>query len=146
MGMYTALRGTIVFKTEGIAEAFSSPDQWNEVYKLTESDLVKDFINYSRSDWIPNGVIYCVGNVVKFETELKNYDSTIEEFYKILPEIADKWILEEKYEELSYWTLVKKGCKATFVNGDNSIDSDWSCRLVDHVEYPTIDVFYENNL
>ena len=152
MGMYTELRGTVVFKTEDIAKAFAygkvEPDwnQWLAVSALVDSQDVKDFIHYSRSTWIPNGdVDYQEGCVVQFTTELKNYDGTIGKFLDLIPEIADNWILEKRYEECSRYTLYKKGLPLIYVNGDNSADRDW-CSPLPYEVYPDFDVFDLNNL
>lgn len=147
MGMYTELQGTIVFKTEEIAEAFCSEHhQWEEIYKLTKNALVKNFINYSRSTWIPNGDAISDGCVVKFRTELKDYDDTIEEFCKLLPEIANNWILQERYEEHSWWELIKKGNSRSRINGDNYYEQECSYPRLKKITYPRYDVFDENNL
>lgn len=152
MGMYTELRGTVVFKTEEIAKAFAcgkvEPDwnQWVAVSALVDSQDVKDFIHYSRSTWIPNGdVDYREGCVVQFTTELKNYDITIEKFLDLLPEIADNWILEERMEGRSHWYLQKKGAEVIKVNGDNTEDRQW-CSPPPYEVYPDFDVFDLNNL
>src|SRR3990167_8656981 len=100
MGMYTELQGTVIFNTEAIAKAFTEDDQWDVIELLTRLDSVRVFSTHSRASWIPNGDIRKLdGKLVQFHTELKNYDSTIEEFLKLLPDIADNWILESKYEE-----------------------------------------------
>ena len=146
MGMYTELQGTVVFNTEEIAKAFVGDDQWHEIYTITELDSIREFNNYSRAVWIPNGDISKLdGKLVQFHTELKNYDSTIEEFLKLLPEIADNWILESKYEECSEWTLHRKGFDDFLVNGDNSRDMDYYCKPASEF-YPDFDVFDLNNL
>lgn len=143
MGMYTELKGTIVFKNQEIAEAFS--DSWGQVFGVLSLREVEEFKNYSRSGFIPNGVIYSVGNVVKFHTELKNYDSTIEKFLDLLPLIADNWMLESKYEESSHWVLHRKDKNDVSVNGDNSWILYWSTQSNTET-YPDFDVFNLENL
>jgi hypothetical protein len=141
MGMYTELQGTVVFKSEGIAKAFVSDDQWQEMQEHTWSTLVQDFKSYSRASWIPNGDIRKLdGKIVQFHTELKNYDRTIEKFLELLPDIADDWTLESKYEEYSEWTLHRKGFDDMYVNGDNSFECSWR-GIGGDVVYPTFDVF-----
>lgn len=146
MGMYTELQGTVIFNTEEIARAFTEDDQWEVIELLTRLDSVRVFSTHSRASWIPNGDIRKLdGKVVQFHTELKNYDSTIEEFLKLLPEIADSWTLESKYEECSEWTLHRKGFDDFLVNGDNSRDMDYYCKPASEF-YPDFNVFDLNNL
>ena len=102
---------------------------------------MKDFKSYSRATWIPNGDIRKLdGKVVQFHTELKNYDSTIEKFLELLPDIADDWTLESKYEECSKWTLHRNGFEDMLVNGDNSRDMEFYCKPASEF-YPDFDVF-----
>jgi len=154
MGMYTELRGVVVFKSQVLAKAFAygkheSVDwnHWKVMYELTQSDEVKDFINYSRSTWIPNGDVRKQdGCVVQFHTELKNYDKTIQKFLELLPVIADNWMLEEKYEELFHWTLHRKNKESCFVNGDNTHEMDYPFNKQPYEVYPDFDVFDLSNL
>lgn len=141
MGMYTELQGTVTFKSEAIAQAFAGECKWEAVSSLIHSHLVEGFVDYSRSNWIPNGDIRKLdGKVVQFHTELKNYDSTIEKFLELLPDIADDWILESKYEECSEWTLHRNGFEDMLVNGDNSRDMEFYCKPASEF-YPDFDVF-----
>lgn len=146
MGMYTELQGTIVFKSEAIALAFTSEHKWKLVSLLVDSQLVKEFEGYSRSWWIPNGDIRLQeANIVQFHTELKNYDGTIEKFLELLPDIADDWILESRYEERSAWTLHHKKLVSCRINGDNSDYNEFYGKRAD-VTYPDFDVFNLENL
>ena len=146
MGMYTELQGTVVFKSEAVAMAFTSDCKWQLISLIVEIPSVQEFKDYSRSYWIPNGHIKLLdGKVVQFHTELKNYDSTIEKFLELLQDIADDWMLETKYEECSCWTLHRKGGEDMLVNGDNSFAMELYGRRAD-VEYPEFDVFALENL
>ena len=146
MGMYTELQGTIVFKSEAVAMAFCSDYKWQLISLIVGLPSVNEFKDYSRANWVPNGPIKLLsGKVVQFKTELKNYDSTIEKFLELLPDIADDWMLETKYEECSNWTLHCKGHLEIPVNGDNSRDMELYGRRAD-VEYPEFDVFDLENL
>jgi hypothetical protein len=144
--MYTELQGTVVFKSEAVAMAFCSDYKWQLISLIVGLPSVNEFKDYSRSHWIPNGHIKLLdGKVVQFHTELKNYDSTIEKFLELLPDIADDWMLETKYEEFSCWTLHCKGHLEIPVNGDNSFAMEQHGRRAD-VEYPEFDVFDLENL
>lgn len=148
MGMYTELQGTIKFKNATIARLFVGDDNWRGLTTLVPE--VGEFEDFARSHCIPygsgDGVTYQGGCVVKFHTELKNYSSTIEKFYEMLPFLADDWILEKKYEELSYWELFTPTISDVRVNGCNSIEAEWYGKPVERVEYPAVDVFDLNNL
>lgn len=146
MGMYTELQGTVEFKSREIAEAFVT--SWEKVAELVVE--VKPYVGYSRLHWIPfsgDSIKYAEDNIVKFHSELKNYDSTIEKFLELLPLIATKWMLESKYEECTNWTLHRNSRKDLEVNGDNSVDIDWVWpRKLDLITYPSFDVFDESNM
>jgi hypothetical protein len=144
--MYTELQGTVVFKSEAVAMAFTSDCKWQLISLMVDLPSVYEFSEYSRSNWIPNGPVKLVyGKVVQFHSELKNYDSTIEKFLELLPDIADDWMLETKYEECSCWTLYRKDYVEILVNGDNSRDMEYYGRRAD-AEYPEFDVFDLENL
>jgi hypothetical protein len=147
MGMYTELRGQIKFKTDEIAELFSEgDDHWKQIGEILGEKVVTDFQDFSRSHWIPNGGTECKeGGIVSFSTELKNYDGTIGKFLTdILPLVADDWVLEERYEERSQWTLHRKDCEPMLVNGDNTDERDasvYSGKAWELTEFPNVDVF-----
>lgn len=144
--MYTELQGTVIFKSETIAKAFTSEDNWEIISFLVYSKRVREFKDYPRSHWIPNGDIRLIeGNVVQFHTELKNYNSTIEKFLELLPDIADAWILESRYEEYSEWTLHMKDSEEILVNGDNSYSEGFYGKEYT-VVCPDFDVFNLENL
>lgn len=142
MGMYTTLKGTLVFKTEEIAEAFC--ESWEDVAKLEPK--VAHFITYSRSGFIPNsgkGVSMLEGKIVQFECELKNYSNTIDVFIDLVPSLCDDWMLISRYEESSYECLYTPKLYQKGVNGDNS----WIRWPGDRKEeYPNFDVFDFTNL
>lgn len=142
MGMYTEIQGTIEFTTEAIAQCFAGENQWSMLGHTL--DKVKPFITFSRSHWIPHsgdGVKSIEGKIVKFHSELKNYDHTIQEFLKLLPHMAKKWCIETRYEECSNWTLHRNDEEDVDVNGDNCFDREW--RNVPEQVYPDFDVFDE---
>ena len=152
MGMYTELRGTIVFKDELTANLFTNTacdSVWNALYLESGEYVLRELDLYSRSHWIPHsgqGVSYSSGKIVQFHCELKNYDKTIQKFLEILPVIADNWMLEEKYEELFHWTLHRKNKESCFVNGDNTYEMDYPFNKQPYEVYPDFDVFDLSNL
>jgi len=113
MGMYTGLRGTIVLKREYL-DKFSNELESEDGF-CWENILPSDnkFYNYNRNLFIPNGLVCWMpydwdnfeegkldGNSFTFCCSLKNHCGTIEVFLEhCLPLIADKWKLEELYEE-----------------------------------------------
>ena len=148
MGMDTEIQGTIEFTTESLAKCFVGENHWSMMSHTL--DKVKPFVTFSRSHWIPHsgiGVKSIEGKTVKFHSELKNYDQTIQEFLKLLPHMAKKWCLETRYEEYSNWTLHRNDERDIEVNGDNSFEKDWNIfgKVVEQ-EYPAFDVFDESNL
>lgn len=146
MGMYTEIQGSVEFKSDEIAQAFI--DSWEKVSELVEG--VKPYVGYSRMNWIPfsgKGVVSIEESVVKFHSELKDYDSTIGKFLEMLPLIANKWCLESKYEEYNNWDLHTNYQEDMQVNGDNRHEVDWFWpKDVCLVDYPSFDVFDRNNL
>lgn len=146
MGMYTEIQGTVEFKSQEIAEAFVT--SWEKVAELVAE--VKPYVGYSRLHWIPfsgDSIKYAEGSIVKFHSELKNYDHTIEKFLEILPLIANRWMLESKYEEFSNWTLHINCQEDVEVNGTNAYEAEWEWpKKIDFVKYPDFDVFDEGNL
>lgn len=152
MGMYTELRGTVLFKSESVAKAFATchcDSVWEMIHSITNEPMIKDFDLYSRSHWIPhsgNGVKSQEGLVVKFHCELKNYDNTIEKFLDVLPKIADDWLLEKRYEEYYHWTLFRKGEESSYVNGDNTHQMDYPFNKDSYESYPDFDVFDLSNI
>lgn len=118
MGMYTGLRGKVVFKDEEFArnykwflESNDCFEEWHEVSKIfPELVELKKFSKLSRASSIPRGAIcyldwddaywHVEGTVFEFNCSLKNYEGEIETFVgKVLPEIAEDWNLEMQYEE-----------------------------------------------
>ena len=152
MGMYTELRGTVLFKSELVASLFSSSQcdsVWSSLYLATGEQVLHEFDLYSRSHWIAHsgdGVKFYEGKVVQFHCELKNYENTIQKFLEILPVIAENWILEEKYEERYHWTLHQKDKEPRFVNGDNAHQMDYPFNKEAYEEYPDFDVFDLSNI
>lgn len=145
MGMYTEIQGTIEFTTEALAKCFVGENHWSMMSHTI--DKVKPFVTFSRSHWIPHsgdGVKSIEGKTVKFHSELKDYDHTIQEFLKLLPHMAKKWCLETRYEECSNWTLHRNDEEDIDVNGDNYFEREWS--NVPEQVYPDFDVFDEGNL
>ncbi len=147
MGMYTEIQGTIEFKNECLAQGFSGGNQWVTIGEMLPE--IAKFYTSSRSDWIPHsgkGVYSIKGKIVKFHSELKNYDQTIEEFLKILPMLANKWCLETLYEEYSNWTLHRNNEEDVSVNGDNSFERECRGYHLPRHEFPNFDVFDLSNL
>lgn len=111
MGMYTGLRGTIKFKKETIEVINAVGFDWKYIGLLLGNHEVVCFSKMSRSHWIPYGAVCYmpeewgdgdvnfIGDVLKFTCSLKNYNGEIEEFIKLLPQIALEWDLESLYEE-----------------------------------------------
>ena len=112
MGMYTGLRGTIVFK-DSLKQQIKGYLQNREVYDTWAEALPSFthlFLQDSRQTFIPYGDICYLdwdyeneydeeSNTLQFSCSLKNYNSTIGKFIDFLPQIADKWNLESLYEE-----------------------------------------------
>lgn len=145
MGMYTEIQGTIEFHREVLAKYFVEESNWFLMGQAI--DEVKPFVTFSRSHWIPHsgdGVKSIEGKTVKFHSELKNYDHTIQEFLELLPFVAKKWCLETRYEECSNWILHRNDEEDIEVNGDNYFDRERS--NVPEQIYPDFDVFDESNL
>ena len=113
MGMYTGLRGTIVFKDslkqqiKGYLQNRVCYDTWAEALP----SFTHPFLQDSRQTFIPYGSICYLdwdddlhdyneeSNTLHFSCSLKNYNNTIGKFIDFLPQIADKWNLESLYEE-----------------------------------------------
>ncbi len=117
MGMYTGLRGWVMFTqeiTEKVKPFFEDINkEWNEL-GITETKEFIIFSSDSRSSFIPYGAIcYMPDDWVKsntydeenfifhFSCSLKNYDDTIEKFidWLNLQGVAMDFCLEERYEE-----------------------------------------------
>lgn len=147
MGMYTELQGTVKFKNEEIAGLFTEAN-WESIALIQKQ--VEQFNGYSRCNWIPGEINSLEGSIVKFHSELKDYDNTIERFLNILPFIAEKWCLESRYEECSNWTLHRNDQEDIPVNGDNYYEREWSwgygSKKLEEIVYPDFDVFDKGNL
>ena len=128
MGMYTGLRGTIIFNQEIATlieewnDVVTGEDIWEYVYNRTELPSVFGvFAKDTRSSFIPCGALcympdeweelggWCLdGSTMTFACSLKNYNGTIQKFLNALPCIATAWDLEELYEESEIPTAHKK--------------------------------------
>lgn len=134
MGMYTGLRGKVVFKDKEFAEdlkrELESYDRLNHWQGLSEKypelEELEKFSTMGRATFIPCGSMCYLdwedtysrvqGKVFEFNCSLKNYEGEIETFVeKVLPEIAEDWNLEMQYEE---WV------EPVSVTKDGGIDKD----------------------
>jgi len=129
MGMYTGLRGSVTFK-QGISELVNEwwnndedEDMWVYVAQRVNyyTPKFKEFTRDRRPSHIPFGAVCYMpddwsniaksildGNELYFTCSLKNYTGTIQKFIECLPEIADAWDLESRYEEAESGTFYKK--------------------------------------
>jgi len=125
MGMYTGVRCKVIIKEEyrgEIDKLINDKEDWDEL----SCDFMKKYGEYSRADFIPYGSLSYMpdewedkneeategfnrqfntkSGYLSFQCSLKNYDSTIEEFFeKVLGKITETIIhLEKFYEECDY--------------------------------------------
>ncbi|MEC1429113.1 hypothetical protein P9D51_24020 [Bacillus sonorensis] len=126
MGMYTGLRCKVIIKPE-FREEFQFLSERQFEWSDSNIDFLKEFGDYSRSTFIPNGALSYMpdnwsqedelGNEIPtdgfdrrfekdtglwtFQCSLKDYDDTIAEFLnKVLIKVVEEVVhLEEFYEE-----------------------------------------------
>lgn len=126
MGIYTGLRGTILFLPV-VAELMRAWKEdrttklgiWEFVFERLPEDTpgeVRESLRrwkmVLRANFIPNGALAYMpsdweehhreweGDRLHFTCSLKNYEGEIEEFIEeVLPHIAAAWDLERRYEE-----------------------------------------------
>lgn len=123
MGMYTGLRGKITLKDNNLTKAILEKDfDWEAIRNSYYNETISAWANVGRCNFIPFGAVCYMpdswgdwfqttdGLTLTFCCSLKNYENEIQTFVeKVLPEIADDWVLEGLYEESVYSTLYKKG-------------------------------------
>lgn len=123
MGMYTGLRGRIELKDNELTKVILEKDfEWNEIRIAYFDNIMSAWANVGRCRFIPFGAVCYMpdswgdwfkkveGNTLTFCCSLKDYENEIGTFVtKVLPHIAEDWVLESFYEEDVWSTLHLKG-------------------------------------
>jgi len=118
MGMYTGLRGWIEIKPEfrSYFDVFNDRYEcYNPWLGLKAGPKTSEYARLRRAAFIPYGAVCYMddswdkdqlvefdGERLSFTCSLKNYEGEIDFFIDVLPEFADRWQLEEKYEESEF--------------------------------------------
>lgn len=143
MGMYTGLRGQIKLKDNDLTKTIVEKDfDWSTIRMAYFDNTMSAWENVRRCNFIPNGAVCYMPDqwgdwfkivedkTLRFCCSLKNYENEIETFIeKVLPHIADAWVLESFYEE-SVWSTLH-------VNGQP--DDEWFNTYKDYDPYDQLE-------
>lgn len=101
---------------------------WSDIIEKYNLNFLRIFASVPRSGLIPNSGYLSEREIRKvwgkgiweFECELKDYENTIEEFFKVLPYMIDKLYQCETHYDCDYhpkiFKLSKKSLKIVFVS------------------------------